>query len=53
MCGKFGRPLVGAEYHFSMMRLECKDGAHFKFWEADVKGASLTVHLVASAPQGR
>lgn len=28
-----------------MIRLECKDGAHFKFWEAEVKGRSLHVHF--------
>jgi len=28
-----------------MIRLECKDGGHFKFWEAEVKGSSLHVHF--------
>jgi predicted DNA-binding WGR domain protein len=36
-----------------MIRLECKDGAHFKFWEADVKGASLTVHFGRIGTEGQ
>ena len=28
-----------------MIRIECKDGAHYRFWEAEVKGSSLCVHF--------
>ena len=38
-----------------MIRLECKDGAHYKFWEAEVLGASLHVHFgrIGTAGQSR
>ncbi len=39
----------------AMIRLECKDGAHYKFWEAEVKGAALHVHFgrIGTAGQSR
>jgi predicted DNA-binding WGR domain protein len=36
-----------------MVRLECKDGAHYKFWEAEVKAASLVVHFGRIGTEGQ
>jgi predicted DNA-binding WGR domain protein len=36
-----------------MVRLECKDGAHYKFWEAEVKASSLIVHFGRIGTEGQ
>ncbi len=36
-----------------MIRLECKDGAHYKFWEAEVKASSLVVHFGRIGTEGQ
>ncbi len=36
-----------------MVRLECKDGGHFKFWYAEAKGSALHVHFGRIGTQGQ
>jgi predicted DNA-binding WGR domain protein len=36
-----------------VIRLECKDGAHYKFWEAEVKVSSLVVHFGRIGTEGQ
>jgi predicted DNA-binding WGR domain protein len=36
-----------------MIRLECKDGVHYKFWEAEIKGSTLHVHFGRIGTEGQ